>query len=304
VVIVVLNWNGKKNTIECLMSLKNVDYPRFEIIVVDNASTDGSQISVKETFPDITLIESRENMGFGPGLNAGLRKAKTRAPDYVLCMNNDVIVDKDFLKEMVKVGEMGAKIGGLAPMEYVHDDPDRINYAGGIMRPFGDKIFGHGKIDRGQFSLIRGISLLSGPAMMIKTDALLNTGLFDERFFYGPEDRDIALRLRKSGYFIAFAPAAKIWHKRRGATNGVYSPLTVYFSIRNSLLFAKKHDNVFNLIMFAMYFSLSFYCRVMMFLFCGRIGHAKAALRGVLWHMSPELLPSDSQMVIIMTKNK
>lgn len=217
-------------------------------------------------------------------------------------MNNDVIVDQNFLKEMIKVGEMGHKIGGIAPMEYIHNDPDRINYAGGIIRPFGDKIFGHGKIDRGQFNLIREISLLSGPAMMFKTHALLNTGFFDERFFYGPEDRDIALRLRKSGFVIAFAPAAKIWHKRRGATNGVYSPLTVYFSTRNSLLFARKHQNAFNLVMFATYFSVSFYCRLMMFLLSGRLGHAKAALQGVLWHMNPKLLPSDSQMAAIMTK--
>lgn len=76
VVIVVLNWNGKKNTLECLGSLKRLDYPKYEIIVVDNASTDGSQISVKEAFPDVTLIESKENIGFGPGLNAGLKKAK------------------------------------------------------------------------------------------------------------------------------------------------------------------------------------------------------------------------------------
>ena len=304
VIIIVLNWNGKKDTFECLQSLKHLDYPNYEIIVVDNASTDGSQKFLKENFPEITLIENEQNIGFGGGLNVGIKEAKKRGADYVLCLNNDVIVDRNFLIESVKVGELSDKIGGLCPMEYYYSEPDRINCAGGIVRLVGGKVYGHGELDRGQFNKIKETWLLCGPAMMLKLKALSDVGLFDTSYFYGPEDKDMTLRLIKKGYKIMFVPHAKLWHKRRGATGGKITPLNIYFHVRNSLLFVKKHaGNKLELFLSTLYFFLfDFPLILLKALIFRNKAFIDAAIKGIIWHINAKILPSDEEMVRLLRK--
>lgn len=302
VVIVVLNWNGRENTHECLNSLIRIDYKNYEIIVVDNDSTDGSQKFLKNNFPEIALIENKRNLGFGGGLNVGIREAIKRISDYVLCLNNDVVVDKNILNELVKIGELGTKIGGLCPMEYDYYQPDRIICAGGIIRFVKGKLFGYGKLDRGQFNKVMTTGLLSGPAMMIKIQAILDVGFFDTSYFYGPEDKDIALRLMKGGYRLMFAPAAKVWHKKRGATGGSVTSLTVYFEVRNYLLFAKKHANNLERFFSILYLGLLEFPLLILkgFLGCKR-QYISAAINGVLWNFSPVSVPTDSKMVQLLS---
>ena len=300
--VIVLNWNGKKTTAECLKSLEQLDYPNYEVIVVDNASTDGSQTFLKKHFQNIILIENRRNIGFGGGLNVGIREAIERGAEYVLCLNNDVIVDKNILGELVKVGELSIKIGGLCPMEYRYDEPDRINCAGGIIRFFGSKIFGHGEMDNGQFNKIRETGLLSGPAMMLKVKAVLDVGLFDEEYFFGPEDQDMALRLVKKGYKLFFVPNAKVWHKRRGATGGRITPLTAYFHIRNSLLFIRKNAKKFVFFLSLLYFLLfDFPYTLLNFSPLGK-RYINSIVMGIIWHIDRKVLPSDEEMIKILSR--
>ena len=303
VVVLVLNWNGKEDTSECLRSLEHLEYPNYEVIVVDNASTDGSQKFLKENFPEITLIENEQNLGFGGGLNVGIEEARKRGADYVLCLNNDVIADKNVLLELVKVGELSNKIGGLCPMEYFYDEPNRINYAGGKVGLLRDKVYGHGELDKGQFNRIKETWLLCGPAMMLKLKALSDVGLFDTGYFYGPEDKDMALRLIKKGYKIMFVPHAKLWHKRRGVTGGKITPLNIYFSIRNRLLFARKHASKLEFMLFLIYFFI-FEFPITLFrilIFYGK-DCVHAAAKGVLWHINRKLLFPDDKMVESLTR--
>jgi len=301
VIVIVLNWNGKKNTFECLQSLRHLDYPNYEIIVVDNASTDGSQEFLRGNFPEITLIENKRNLGFGGGFNVGVHEAARRRADYVLCLNNDVVVDKNVLKELIKVGESNTKIGGLCPMEYYYDQPNRINCAGGMIRFVHGKLLGHGELDRGQYNKVRETELLSGPAMMLKLNALLDVGLFDTSYFYGPEDKDIALRLIKKGYKLMFVPHAKVWHKRRGATGGKISPLNIYFHVRNYLLFVKKHASKLELFFSILYFSLfDFPLTFLRTLILGNKRDIDAIIKGIIWHIDAKILPSDEEMVKIL----
>jgi GT2 family glycosyltransferase len=299
VVVVVLNWNGKKDTFECLQSLEHLDYPNYEIIVVDNASTDGSQKFIKENFPRITLIENERNLGFGGGLNVGIVKARNRGADYVLCLNNDVIVDRRILIELVKVGELSDKIGGLCPMEYYYSEPNRINYAGGIVRLVGGRIYGHGELDKGQFDKVRETWLLCGPAMMLKLKALSDVGIFDTSYFYGPEDTDLTLRLIKKGYTIMFVPSAKLWHKRRGAVGGKITPLIIYFHVRNFLSFVKKHaNNKLELFFSTLYFwFFDFPVILLRAVILGNKRHIDAPIKGIIWHINAKILPSDEEMV-------
>ena len=305
VIVIILNWNGKKNTFECLESLEHLEYPNYQIIVVDNASTDGSQKFLKENFSEITLIENERNLGFGGGFNVGIVEAVKRGADYVLCLNNDVVVDKNILRELVKVGELSTKNGGLCPMEYYYEEPNRINCAGGIIRFIRGQVFGHGELDSGQFNEVRETRLLSGPAMMLKLDAVLDVGLFDTSYFFGPEDQDIALRLMKKGYNLLFVPNAKLWHKGRGATGGKITPLNIYFSVRNRILFVKKHANKLELFLFALYFGLfEFPFTLLRCLIFGKRGYINAAIKGLIWHLNRNLLPSDPQIAKLLPKQQ
>ena len=303
VVIIVLNWNGKENTYECLDSLIHLNYGNYEIIVVDNASTDGSQEFLKRNFPEITLIENSKNLGFGGGLNIGICEAVKRGADYVLCLNNDVVVDENILCELVQFGELSAKTGGLCPMEYDYNQPDRIICAGGTIRFVRGKLFGYRELDKGQFNKAMMTGLLSGPAMMFRLDALLDVGLFNTSYFYGPEDQDVALRLIRKGYNLIFVPRAKLWHKRRGATNGKITPLNEYFHVRNYLLFAKKNANGTELFFSILYFGLfDFPLTFLRGLISGKWQHINAIMNGLIWHLDSKLVPSDPQMVELLSE--
>ncbi len=303
--MIVLNWNGKKNICECLESLKLVDYPNYETIVVDNASTDGSQELLKQRFPDIILIENKENLGFGGGLNSGINEAVKRNSDYVLCLNNDIVVDEHILGELVEIGELSSIIGGLCPMEYYYDEPNRIQCAGGIFRYTGSKVFGCGELDKGQYNRIRETGLLSGPAMMLKTSTILDIGFLDESYFYGPEDLDIALRATRNGYKLLFVPKAKLWHKHRGSTGSAITPLNVYFQVRNLGIFLRKHANKLEFILSIAYFWFFVFPFTLFKCFINGNGVRCliAAVKGVLWNLNRELILSDSQMVSYYRKD-
>lgn len=298
VVVVVLNWNGKRNTIECLNSLIDLEYPNYEIVVVDNASTDGSQEILKSSFPQITMIQNLKNLGFGEGLNVGIREGMQRGADYVLCMNNDVVVDRHMLEELVQIGELNTNIGGLCPLELSYHKPDRIICAGGEIGIVRGKLYGYGESNVGQYRQVTTTKLLSGPAMMLKTSALRKVGLFDNNYFYGPEDQDIALRLTRKGYLLFFVPQARIWHKRRGATNGKITPLNDYFHVRNFLLFSKKNATNGQLIFAGLYFGfvdfpLTFFKRF----FSGKWQNLRAMIKGLIWHIDKSLIPCDQHIV-------
>lgn len=303
IAMIVLNWNGKNDTCECLESLRQLNYPNYEIIVVDNGSTDGSQKFLRENFPEVILIENERNFGFGGGFNVGIKKALKRKAEYIVCLNNDVIVDKNFLIELVKVGELSPEIGGLYPMAYYYDQPNRINGAGGVNRFINGKVFGCGELDNGQYNKVRENMLLCGPAIVLKEKTLLDVGFFDVSYFYGPEDLDIALRAIRAGYKLIFVPNAKLWHKTRGATGGRVTPLTSYFSIRNRILFVKKHANALEFALFISYFLLLYFpFTLFRWFLLGKRRHTDAALKGVLWHINKRILPADEEMVKIFSE--
>jgi GT2 family glycosyltransferase len=302
VVVVIISWNGKENTRECLDSVVHLNYENYETVVVDNASNDGSQEFLKRNYAEITLIENPVNLGFGGGLNVGIREAMRRGSDYILCLNNDVVLDKNVLSELVRFGEISSRIGGLCPLEYDYNQNNRIICAGGVIRFVRGKLCGYGKLDKGQFNRAMITGLLSGPAMMFKVKALLDVGLFDTSYFYGPEDQDIALRLIKKRYNLVFVPSAKVWHKRRGATKGKITPLNEYFHVRNYLLFVKKNATGFDRFFSVVYF---WFCDFSIIFFrnliSGKCNSLNAIMAGLIWHINNALVPSDSQMVELLS---
>ncbi len=214
--IIILNWNGLEDTIECLNSLRKITYPDYEVIVVDNASKGDDVRILKENFNDyIHVIENDKNFGFADGCNIGMRYAISGETDYVLLMNNDTTVAPDFLTEMVRVGESDESIGILGPKIYFYDEPNVIWEAGGKINWWlgSIDIYAYGEVDIAQRDNITETDLVSGAAMLIKRELLDRISLLDASFFFGFEDYDFCIRACKAGFKVVYVPSAKIWHK-------------------------------------------------------------------------------------------
>jgi GT2 family glycosyltransferase len=259
VTIIILNWNGKEDTIECLESLKHITYPNYEILLVDNGSTDGSVECFRERYPEIEIIENGENLGFAEGNNVGIQRAMDKSADYVLLLNNDTVVDPEFLGELVKVAENNEKIWIVGPKIYYYfyeGRKDVIWFAGGkILRNFGQPFHsGLHKIDKGQYDKLKNVDFISGCASLIKMEAIKQIGLLDTDYFAYFEDLDFNINVSKAGYKIVYSPNSKIWHKA-SSTSGFMSPMYIYFHTRNRILFVRKNSNDFNfLFLFLPYF--------------------------------------------------
>jgi GT2 family glycosyltransferase len=239
VAIIILNWNGKEDTIECLESLKHITYPNYEILLVDNGSTDGSVECFRERYPGMEIIENGENLGFAEGNNVGIRRAMDEGVDYVLLLNNDTVVDPEFLGELVKVAEGDEKIGAVQAKILMKDKPELIDSTGimlirkiiAINRGYGEKANQYNQLD-----------VIFGPcaaAALYRRNVFERIGMFDERFFAYYEDVDLAIRIKSAGYICNYVPNAIVYHKH-SASSGMYSPLKAYFLNRNRILYVFK----------------------------------------------------------------
>ena len=296
VVIIILNWNGWQDTIECLESIYQNNYHNYDVIIVDNNSTDKSidnikkyckgQLKTKSTFfsynpinkpiklietnPNgyikkdknikslskrLFLIKNDNNDGFAEGNNIGITYALNNLDhDYVMLLNNDTVVDREFLGEMLKVSESNSEIGILGPKIYYYNDPNRIWFAKGkISWKFSRGLnIGYNEMDNGQFDKIAEVEYVSGCAFLIKKEVINRIGLLDKRFFLYFEEIDWTLRANKLGYKNVFVPKGKIWHKISKSGGGIKGKIGLYYITRNRWLFmkrwAKKPDFLFFII--------------------------------------------------------
>lgn len=242
--VVILNWNGKDDTLECLESVLRVDYLNYDVIVVDNGSCDDSVNTIQKRFPEITILETGENLGFAGGNNVGIRYALKNGADYILLLNNDTIVDSELLKNFMNASQRVQGAGIFGAKIYYYSEPNKIWYAGG---KWAENILhfihvGKGCIDNGKnFNSMTEIDYACGCAFLVKADLLNRIGLLDEKFFLTFEETDLCYRARKEGFKSYFVPEARVWHKVSTAFGGAGSPLFHYFLMRNRLLWANKN---------------------------------------------------------------
>ena len=244
VAVVVLCWNGHRDTLACLESLGRVDWDQLTTIVVDNGSTDGTAEAVRERFPRVLLLRSNENLGFAEGNNVGLRAAFAAGADYVLLLNNDTVVDPGLLRALVEEAELRPDAGALCPMIYYNQPADRIWYAGAAFDPrrvHNGRHTGYGDRDVGQYAKTREIGRATGAAMLVRRKAVEDVGYLDHRLFLQVEDVEWSLRMRAAGYRILFVPAGKVWHGVSVATGGEHAPATAYYEMRNTLAVCARH---------------------------------------------------------------
>ncbi len=259
VTIILVNWNNRVDTLDCLRSLKSLTYPNFEVVIVDNGSTDDSARAIKEAYPDIAMMEMGENLGFTGGNNAGIRYALRNNSDYVLLLNNDTVVDPGFLDALVKVAESDSKIGVVGPKIYYLREPKKIWYLGGRIDYWrGETIaIGSNEVDDGRYVVPEDTDLINGCALLAKREVFEKVGLLYEPMFCYLEENDFCARVKRHGYRLLYVPEAVIWHKVAASASAIKDFQLFYFT-RNRIIFMKRNARPLQLLFFLPYYALTF----------------------------------------------
>jgi len=333
--IVILCYGRWQDTIECLESLMKIDYPDYEIILVDNSSPDGSvqkirdycrgiieppsRVAFESMNKPISMIEytlgesvvgnpekdaefnasaigrrfkiilNLENSGFAEGNNIGIRYAlRYSSPNYLLLLNNDVIVDKEFLSYLVAFAEENETIGITGPKIFYYDRNGRrdvIHSAGGKI-DFNKGLapmIGISEADTGQFDSIREVDYVEGACLLVKKKVVDEVGLLDSHYHLYWEETDYCIRAKRRGYRIVFVPSSKIWHKIGATTN---SSMRLYYMTRNRFWFMKKNASKQQYRRFILYALPRIFGSITKKLLTGRVGEAmttfKATIDGIM----------------------
>jgi len=226
IAIIVLNWNGRDLTLDCLRSLAAVTTPQVHIIVVDNASTDGSAGAVRQHYGSrVTLIENAQNLGFAAGNNVGIRRALDDGADFVLLLNNDTVVAPDFVEHLHKPMLTTPDIGITAPKIYYAEPKNQIWFAGGELSMWRGiaKHTGIRETDRGQYDHEHDIDYATGCAFLVRRAVFEKIGDLDPGYRAYFEDADFCVRARRAGYRIRYIPPAHVWHRISASTGGQLS---------------------------------------------------------------------------------
>jgi GT2 family glycosyltransferase len=228
VTAVVLSWNGREDTLACLRSLEGEE---VDVIVVDNASEDGTA----ETVRGAEVIRNERNLGYAGGMNVGIRRALERGAEAVLLLNNDVEVERGAIAALV---DAAGDAGAVCPVIVFADDPGRVWYAGAGFDPR------RGYNGRHRTDLPAGTTETDracGAAMLIRRDVLDSVGLFDEALFAYSEDTDWSLRARAQGLPLLVEPRSRVRHKVSASTGGEGSDSALYYATRNTLAVSERH---------------------------------------------------------------
>ena len=243
VVVVVLSWNGREDTLGCLRSLDQVSYSRLDVVVVDNASSDGSQEAIAAAHPDAALVRLESNRGFAGGMNAGIEAALARGADQVMLLNNDTVVEPGFLEPLVQALEEDDLAAAACSQMVYLDRPETIWYAGADFRPgrgHHGTAWGYGQPRLDETIPPYRTDRACGGAMLIRADMLAEVGVFDESLFAYAEDTDWSLRAATKGHHVLVVPASVVRHAVSKSSGGASSPDSVYYSLRNGLVVAER----------------------------------------------------------------
>lgn len=244
VAIILVNYNGASDTIECIESLERNTYNNYRIIVVDNCSTDDS-VSLLKTAQDVhefVLLCADINNGFSAGNNVGIRYALSNNFDFVLLLNNDTLVEPLFLEIMLSEYQKTGNNSVLTGTILYEKDRDMVWYAGGEINGLTARI-SHNYMNKSRSILPdkrEQISFITGCEILIPTKAIHKVGLMDEDYFLYTEDADYSMRLSSNGYKLYYVPKSIIYHKVSASTSKI-SKISQYYSVRNRRIFLLKN---------------------------------------------------------------
>lgn len=242
--ILFVNWNGKENTFELIESIRKIRYKNHDIIIVDNGSTDGTQEDFKRKGYDkfATLIENGKNLGVEEAANVGMREALNRGSDYVCYMDNDVIVEPNFLNFLVEEMEKHPEVA-VSQSKVYYANPKNVIWCAGARYTFrGYRALNQGEVDRGQTDYRTYVDAVDGN-FMIRTSMLKMVGLYYSELFIYDGPMDWFMRVEKMGYRALYVPKSVIWHKVSATYNKLerVGEAKVYYPVRNWLLIIRRN---------------------------------------------------------------
>ncbi|MDO5836488.1 MAG: glycosyltransferase family 2 protein [Methanobacterium sp.] len=333
--IIILNWNGWKDTLECLESIFQIKYPNYDVIVVDNASQDDSvnqikryaqgfltvesdfikysslnkpmkvfEFSEEEYFilenkgvdfthissgKKIIILKNKKNYGYAQGNNLAINFAmKNLQCDYILILNNDTVVHKYLLQEMVDTAIINEKAGAITPKVYYYDyngRQDVISHAGEKFNLYigRGKRCGKDQIDNGQCDQTRKVDTIEGCSILLKTEILQEVGLFDPLYFAYWEDTDLSFRIRQQGYELLYVPQAMIWHKIGVSWDSYFSYFVIYhYLVRNRLIFMWRFASALQKTTFTIFFIFYLILNVLIMVFKEDLTNSKKGFQGII----------------------
>lgn len=234
--VIIANWNGAHHLRVCLQSLRQQTHPQFEVLVVDNGSSDGSLEMLAREFPEVRVLALSENYGFVVASNHGA--ALTQA-DVLVMLNNDTEVEPQWLEALCRALEEHPEAGSAASKILLFDRRDTLHSAGDVLDAnFMPQNRGVWEVDRGQYDEERWVFGACGGAAAYRREAWEEVGGFDERLFMYLEDVDLAWRLQKAGWKCIFVPEARVYHHLSATGGGV---IASYYVGRNTLLLHRRH---------------------------------------------------------------
>lgn len=285
--IIVVNYNGKKFLDECFTSIFNTKYNNFEIILVDNGSSDGSVEYIKEKYGKkgrkLKILALNENVGYAQGNNEGFKIAKG---EYVVFLNNDIRVEENWLKELIDVLEKDKKIGAAQP-KLLLDDGIHIDATGCFIDYMG-RVYQRGVFekDMGQYNFIDEVFYAKGAAIIVRRKVLEEVGLFDPSYFIYYEETDLCWKIWLNGYKVIYVPNSIIYHKGGATIGKKRSPEAMFHARKNHVATLIKNYELKNLIKYL----TPLLIRMIMYtakLFIGKNSKVgKAYIRAIFWNLT------------------
>lgn len=240
--VILVNWNGSDDTLNCLESIRASTYQDYFVVVVDNGSRADQVSKLKQSKSDFELIETGENLGYTGGNNKGIEYALDCKVDYVFLLNNDTYIAPNTLQNIVQAADRDKQIGILSPKIFFHPARHLIWSAGAALnqRFLMGYSLGYKVEDKGQFDQARDVDYVTGCAMLIQSRVINEVGMLSDDYFAVCEDIDYCLRVANAGYKIKYEPSASVWHIESASSGGSDAPQYVYYQTRNYFLFHKR----------------------------------------------------------------
>lgn len=283
--IITVNYRQAQITCDFLDSLREIHYPHYEVLLVDNGMLEDESDKFRQHHPRVRVINSVDNLGFAGGNNLAIREA---LGDYILLINNDTIVPADFLESLVQVLETHPKAGMVSPKIYFYDEPQVLQYAGRgkiDFRTGRGRDAAKGTLDEGQFDDLRQADYAHGACVLIRRTLLEEIGLLREDYFMYYEELDFSVRARRAGWEILYTPKAYI-HHRESSSMGKTSPLKTYYMFRNRWLFIRRFGQGLDYPIFLVYYLLvALPLNAFRFVHQANWEHLKSLWRGLCWNL-------------------
>lgn len=276
VTVVIPNYNGLKYLAPCLESLKGQSEQDFVTIIIDNASKDGSIKFIREHYPEIMLIENQENLGFSKAVNQGIAVTKT---PYVILLNNDTVVQEDFVKELVNTIEQNPSYFSVSSKMLSYRERDKIDDAGDMINLFGWSFQRGNAHDEAAYNEKKEVFSSCAGAAIYRMEVLNHIGVFDPLHFAYLEDMDLGFRAKRYGYKNMFCPGAVVYHIGSATSGSSLSEFKVRLTARNQVFLWYKNMPLLQILINLPFLLVGCLLQCIMF---GKRGFLKAYLSGLL----------------------